>query len=212
MRLPTWSLAVPIGALLTGASVPCAAAVFSAPIPDLVGALDPPGAGGRHANFDVGQQFSEIQNVWLEIEAHVVAREFDYCGTWSNPQPCAHVINLVGLFADMDEQESEAPGLIFTLGGLSFGEGDAPEATGTATAIFSNPLIGWDFLLDGESGLTVHWNAGAFRLDQLILNMTQPSGEIIDARIIIQGTPVPEPSTVLLLAVGLFAIGVRIRH
>ena len=179
------------------------AATFSTPLPDLVGVIDfTPSSGGREASFDFGQQFSEIQNVWIEVEAQVFAREFDVCGTAFDPQPCTHVVQLLGFFVRIDEQESAAPGTIFT--GLSYSDDiEALEGSGIDTAIFSNRLIGWDFLLDGESSLTLFWNPLLGNPDRIIQNVIEPSGEIFDARLIIEGTPVPEPSTALLVAAGL---------
>jgi len=75
---------------------------------DLLGVVDfLPSAGGRAANFDYGQQFSNTQNVWIELDAHVVAREFDVCGTAFSPQPRVHEIHLLGFFARLDQRWSQ---------------------------------------------------------------------------------------------------------
>src|SRR5437867_319236 len=62
---------------------PCAAfgVTFSAPLPDLVGPVRFSVFDGGAASFDFGQQFSHIENVWIEIEARVSAQQFDVCGT-----------------------------------------------------------------------------------------------------------------------------------
>jgi hypothetical protein len=176
---------------------------FSAPLPGLVGVVDfLPSTGGKEASFDLGQQFSEIQNVWIELEAHVFAREFDVCGTTFDPQPCVHEVQLLGFFAIMDEDSSN-PGLVWS-DGLSFSDDfHALEGSGVDVAPFNNTLVGWDFLLDGTGSLTLFWDSALGNPDRIILNVVEPSGEIINARLIIEGTPIPEPSTALLLALGL---------
>ena len=71
---------------------------FSTPLDDLIGPVDfIPATGGREASFDFGQPFASIQNVWIEVEATVRAREFDVCGTTFDPQPCVHEVQLLGV-------------------------------------------------------------------------------------------------------------------
>lgn len=66
-----------------------AAATLSAPLPDLVGAVDFTLATGKEASFDFGQGLSSIQNVRIEAEAQVFAHEVDVCGTVSSVIPTA---------------------------------------------------------------------------------------------------------------------------
>lgn len=183
---------------------------FSLPLPDLVGEVDFPTSGpGKEAHFDFGRRFSEIHDVWIEVEAHVFAGEFDVCGTTFNPQPCVHEVQLLGFFATLDEEEYAAPGTVFS-DGLSFGDFRALEGSGVDVAVFNNQLVGWDFLLDGEGTLTLFWNTVLGDPDRIIMNPVEPSGEILDARIIVEATPVPEPSRGILGTAGLLALaGIR---
>ena len=185
---------------------PAVGTSFSVPLPDLVGVVDfLPSFGGREASFDFGQQFSEIQNVWIEVEAQVFAQEWDRCGTIFDPQPCVHEFQLLGFLSIMDDEDSPTIGFVFS-DGLSFGDFGAPEGSGVDVVPFNNPLVGWDFLLDGEGSLTLFWNTAFHFPDDIILNRIDPSGEIFNARLIVEGTPIPEPSTFLLLAAGLLVL------
>lgn len=180
---------------------------FSVPLPGLLGAVDfTPSSGGKDAIFDFDQQFSEIENVWIEVEAHVFAREFDVCGTTFDPQSCVHEVQLLGFFARLDKEDSAALGTVFS-DGLSFSDDfRALEGSGVDVAPFNNSLVGWDFLLDGEGKLLLFWNRALGNPDRIIQNVIEPSGEIVSARLIIEGTPIPEPSSALLIAVGLLVL------
>lgn len=181
-------------------------ATFSTPIPDLIGAADSTFfIEGKEASFDFGQQFSHIENVWIEVEARVFAQQFDVCGTIFDPQPCVHEIQLLGFFAHLDEEEFPRPGTVSSRG-LSFSDDfRALEGHGTDSAVFL-PFGDWDFLLDGEGSLILFWNNTSGDPDRIIQNFVAPSGEIINARLIVEGTPIPEPSTALLVAAGLLLV------
>jgi hypothetical protein len=181
-------------------------ATFSVPLSDLVGVVDfIPSFGGREAAFDVQQQFSAIENVWIEVEAQVFAREFDVCGTAFDPQPCVHEVQLLGFLALMNKEQSPRLGTVFS-DGLSYSDDfRALEGSGVDVARFNNALVGWDFLLDGKGSLTLYWNQAFGDPDRIIRNVIEPSGEILGARLIIEGTPIPEPSTLLLETTGLLA-------
>jgi hypothetical protein len=177
---------------------------LSVPLPDLTGEVDfLPSTGGREASFDVGLGFSEIQTVWVVVEAQVFAKEFDVCGTVFDPQSCVHEIQLLGLFAIMDIEDSPSLITVFS-DGLSFSDDfRALEGSGVDVAPFNNTLVGWDFLLDGQSSLTLFWNGALGNPDRIFGNVIQPSGEIFNARLIIEGTPVPEPAASLMSADGI---------
>ncbi len=198
--------------ILTWIPSAAGAVTFSTPLTDLVGPVDFfPSTGGREAQFDFEQQFAEIQNVWIEVDAMVRARSFDVCGLAFDPQPCVRVIQLLGFAATMDKEDSPNLGLVFS-DGLSFSDDiHALEGSGLSIAIFNNTLVGWDFLLDGEGSLTLFWNRLLGNPDRIIQNVIEPSGEIFGARLIVEAVPIPEPSTCLLLAAGLLALGVSRR-
>lgn len=183
---------------------------FSVPLPDLVGSVGYPAA--IETSFDFGQQFSSIENVWIEVEAQVSALQLDICGTVFNPQPCAHQIFLLGFFAQLHTEGFPQFSTIPS-GGLSFGDLRDLEGSGTDSAPFNDQFVNSDFqfLLDGKGSLTLFWNDVSGDPDLIIRNVIPPSGEILNARLIIEATPVPEPSTALLVTAGLVALTVARR-
>ncbi len=162
---------------------------FSASLPDLVGEVDFPPGQSKEAGFDFGLQFSEIENVWIEVEAQVFAREIEFCGTVFDPQPCVRVAQLLGFLALMDKEDSPNRGSIFS-DVLSFSDGSrALEGFGVDIAVFNNRRVGWDFLLDGQGSLNLGWNRVIYPPTVIVIRVTDPSGEIFNARLIINGTP-----------------------
>jgi hypothetical protein len=188
---------------------------FCVPLPDLVGVIDFPDDGpGREAAFEVGQQFSEIENVWIEVEARVFAKEFDVCGTWFDPQPCVHEVQLLGFVGRFDTEGHPLFSALHSKG-LSFGAFRNLEGAGTDSAPFDDQFVqsGFQFLFDGEGSLTLFWNTVLGHPDRIILNVVEPSGEIFSARLIIEGTPVPEPSAGTLAGASLLVLaGMRSPH
>ena len=188
---------------------------FSLPIPGLVGEIDFPRGQGKEVGFDFGQQFSEITSVSIEISAHVFALEFDVCGTLFEPAPCVHKAQLLGLRAQLDDGLDVLAGFAWS-DGLSFYDGSSTlEGVGTDVGSFFlfNPSLGWDFLLSGKGDISLFWDSTFGNPDRIIIIVTEPSGEIFSARLIIEATPVPEPSTALLQAVALLTVaGIRQRR
>jgi hypothetical protein len=202
-RLNRANLLAALILLLPGASV---AATFFAPISTLVGPLNPPHSGGNQGVFDFGLGFSEIESVSIEIEAHVIAQERELCGFF----PCVPRQELLALYAVMDTEGSPTFESVLS-DELAFGDiVDDPEGFGTESAIFRNIRVGWDFLLDGEGRLTVFWNH-FITLEPSRISK-QPSGEIFSARIIVEGTAVPEVSTALMIGLGLLGLAIRRRR
>lgn len=210
-----WFRHLPAAALLFLLStIPAGSAAlsFSVELPDLVGPFPSGYEPGPVASFDFEQEFLAIQGAWLEVEARVTALQFERCGTLSNPQPCVRVVRLIGFFSLMDKEGSPNPGFVFSDGLVFWDDPSALEASGTDTVPFKNPLVGWDFLLDGRGSLTLFWNDIYF-IDDIIIDVSEPGGEIFAARLILDATPVPEPSTgtLVLLALALLAAARRPR-
>ncbi len=181
---------------------------FTTPLDDLTGVIDfTPSQGGRGASFDFGTQFSSIESVSIEVEAHVFARQFDVCGTIFDPQSCTHEVQLLGFLAQLDT-EGHPVFSVQSSGGLTYGDFTDLEGYGTDAASFDDQFIqsDFDYLLDGEGSLILYWNSALGDPDRFIQNLVEPSGEIIAARLIIEGTPIPEPSTALLFGTGLLIL------
>ena len=180
---------------------------FSTPLDDLVGVIDfLAGRGSRQAAFDFGQQFLAIESVSIELEEIENAFVYDECGFIFAPQPCVRRTRLLGFFVRMDEEDKPFLGSIST--GVSLpGDREAVQGSGVASGEFANPSpTGWDLLLDGRGSITLFWNSLLFIPEQVLVFRQNASGEIFSARLIIEGTPIPEPSTALLLATGLLAL------
>lgn len=188
------------------------ASTFSAPLSALVGPIDfLPGRGNQEANFDFGQEFAEIESVSIEIEAHVIARELDVCGTVFNPQPCTHEVQLLGLFAIMNTEDSPTLETVFS-DALAYSDDYRDlEGSGIAVESFNNLTVGWDFLLDGQGSLTLFWSRLLGNPDRIIQNVVEPSGEIFSARLIVEATPIPEPSATVLIGLGLLGLSAQRR-
>lgn len=182
------------------------AMIVSIPLPGAVGEIDfSRSSGGRDVAFDFGHRFSEIASVSIEINARMYSLEYDVCGTVLDPQPCFHQTIQAGLAILLDTEGS--PGFETVLSGVSFS--DDPhvfEASGVAAGQFTNNRTGWQFLGDGRGRLTIFWNCCGINPDSLVQNVIEPRGEIFDARLIVDGTPIPEPSSAVLIGIGLTLI------
>ena len=96
------------------------------------------------------------------------------------------LISLGLVISIMDDEDSPIIGFVFS-DGLSFGDFRDLEGSGVDVAPFNNPLVGWDFLLDGEGSLTLFWNRALGNPDRIIQDLIAPSGEIFNARLIVEG-------------------------
>lgn len=199
-------------AILSFPSGQARAATYFAPLDGLVGPIDfLPGRGSGETSFDFGQQFAEIESVSIEIEASVTAREFDVCGTFFDPQPCMHVVQLLGLFAIMDIEDTPSFLAVFSEG-LSFSD-NFEDLTGAGVDVGRfNDDVGWGFLLDGKGSLELFWNSAYGNPDRIIRNVIEPGGKIISARLVIQATVIPEPSTATLLGLGLLGFAFQVKR
>ncbi len=190
------------------------AAPFVLELPELVrpigDPLDRSATLAIPAHFDFGQPFLSVDAVFLEVEATLYAGEYDFCGFIFDPQPCTHVLELLGLFARLDN-EGGSPFSIVTA--LSYSdELHVPSASGTARSAFDYSLHGsFDFLLDGEGELTLHWNRVFTFPDRIIMDFHAPYGEIHGARLILEATPIPEPSVSSMTAIALAILGASVR-
>jgi hypothetical protein len=150
-------------------------------------------------DFDLGVTFSEISNVYIDWSGTITA-EVAY---WSqNPDDTFLLDGIfwVGLY------ESN-PNYAFCTAKVQEGIDTypAPEPFDLETVIASasDDLTA---LLDGKGSVAIGF-FGAPRYG-FTVTLVNPSGQLNSATLIVEGTVVPEPSTILLLAFGL--IGIRV--
>ncbi len=98
-------------------------------------------------------------------------------------------------------------------GGLSIGGVGDLAATGVGIAEFDDRLIQSEFdcLLAGQGSLTPFWSRLPGIPDRIILNVIEPEGAIFGARLFHRKHPIPEPSTALLLGMGLVVMAGAIK-
>lgn len=162
----------------------------------------------RLASFDFGQQFESIESVAIEIDATVHAHERDLCDYFPFPESCIHVFHQPGFSVFMD---AEGMGTGFVLAGVEIGDFHAPVVTGTGRSTLLHPNTPLDFLLDGKGQLSVYWNSPAF-FDKVVIVYQYPFGEITGARLILEATPIPEPTTSALIASGILWLAAKHRR
>jgi hypothetical protein len=179
-----------VGLLSCEDSPPATVGAYSVSLPDLVGPIPFDTGSGQRVAFEFDQAFSSIDRVSLEIEASVSSTQFDVCGFVYDPQPCVREVHLLGFLAILDHEGSAIPGVVLSEA-LDIGEDRfALTASGTGTGAFGGgEATGWDFLLDGEGTFDLFWNAVLGNPDRRIENPVEPAGEILDARLTIEGTP-----------------------
>ncbi len=193
---------------------PSISAPFVLELPELIGTwgdrLDPTATLNLPASFDFGREFQSIESVALELDATVFAHEYDFCGFTFDPQPCTPRTQQWGFFSVLDD-EGTSPLTAFA--GVSIGDPYAPVVTGTGRGNFDNYPFhsSFEFLLDGKGDLSVGWNRILF-FDSIVDTHLFPSTEITGARLIIEATPVPEPATFELAAVGIFLVAAARRR
>lgn len=170
---------------------------YSITLDELIGPISFVELESQRVEFELDQEFSEIESVWIEIEAHVYAKQFDACGTPLDPQPCTRVVHLLGLIAIFDKEDNPSPFTVVSepleFGDLSDLEGQGRVRSLVRDDLSADPPVGWDYLLDGSGAFTLFWNPIATFPDLITMNGVPPSGEIIDARLIIEGTPAGSP-------------------
>lgn len=187
-------------AMITAAAMPAAAIPFRAAIAQLVGPMELP---QLRVGFDFGQEFSQIESVSLELVASVTAFEYDYCGTVFSPQACEHRTVQSSVFAILNDD----PFPFFFLTGV--GENGFTETPSLQRGTFHGPRFTtlpsdpFAFLGSGKGSFEIHWNSLGFFPEDIVVNAVRSTGTIFEAYIVFDATPIPEPSTSVLTALGL---------
>ena len=143
-------------------------------------------------NFDLGVTFGEITNVYIDWSGEITGGIEQYM---DNPD---HIIIDGGLQAVIGTYPQFGAAIV-RAGALTYPD---PQVFNVQSEYM--PLTNWNFLLDGKDEIEI---------DHLSIK-TYPEYHIIDegsailnnATLIVEGTIVPEPSTLILLALGLLAV------
>ncbi len=189
------------------------AATFSIPLPGFVGVADFGSSLPLEASFDFGQRFVEIERVSIELKAHVFARKYDHCFAANPRLSCIHRESLPGFDAQIDDGDERRLGVLYA--GVRFlGEPGATEFKGIGVGVFrASYFFDSNQILDGAGRIRL-WTEGLL-LPAIgnVLNYEAPRGKIYRARLQIEGTPIPEPTTATLIMAGLAVLsGTRLRR
>lgn len=151
-------------------------------IDELIGPA-PQYGSGTTIEFDLGREFTEVREVVLLIEAIVTPLTVISCGSISNPEPCTERLLHVGFFARIDDPDA---------GFLSAEvEGFRSDRAVRNAGAFNQVFLDFDYasLRDGKGELTLYWNAPLFTTGASSRRDLLPSGEILDAVLVVDGTP-----------------------
>ena len=186
---------------------PVLAATYSTPVPELVGPFSD--EIPRLFEFDFGIEFKEITGVRLQIEATATPAEWDYCGTIFEPiDPCEHRVVPLSLFAFLDNESGPPKILISTpLGPFP------PPGNPAAVEVGSFPASEFSQLLDGSGLIDPRSNRLVGSPDDITGNFVFPTYLIVEASILLEATPVPEPTSDALTCAALLSLFlVRYQH
>ena len=170
-----------------------AAALFLAPaahaqffqIDGLTGPA-PAYGSGKTVSFDLGQEFDEVREIVLLIEATTTPLTVISCGSLAAPEPCAERLVPVGFLARIDDPNA---------GFLSAEvDGFRPDRAVRNAGVFNQVFLEFDYdsLRDGKGELTLFWNRLFFPTGTAPLRDRLPEGEILDAVLVVDGTPAPK--------------------
>lgn len=151
--------------------------------------------------FDLGVSFVEIQRVAVDWSGEITGA---LC-TWRD-DPGATPWSVGASFeADLlrPSGDDRRIGSTAVHGGLS--TYPAPESFNLESAFSGQP---WSDLLSGRGAIEVEF---VWTLPFSWVPVTVPSGHLRHATLIVEGTPVPEPATLLLVALGALALLARRR-
>jgi len=146
--------------------------------------------------FDFGVEFTEISHVYIEWEGEITASQAIYIDNPNNPLPVD-----CGISAVLGEYPSWRH-ITFPGGETTYPE---PEYFNLRIE-FPNGSLPLSELCDGQEKITISYTV--FLLTQRIY-VDYGTVTLNKAMLQIDGTVIPEPTTILFLAIG--AIGVRLR-
>ena len=186
MRKKTLVLFVAVSVLIQTSAL---AITVPIPLPSIVGdILGYP--NGRTQAFDLGMSFQSIQDVRLETTGVLTP------GVAWDPTNGNLFVWDVQIEVCMEPPQG--------LWSLFVGPYDGSYTDNQSFRQWSGAT--WDFLLDGKAEITAQLSTGY----GFFQPVTRPTASISTAYLIVEGTPVPEPCTLMLLGLG--AVILRKKH
>jgi hypothetical protein len=155
--------------LVSGPSNPAAAEFFGISLPELIGPGPVYPGGPIEIDFDFGQEFEQVDNVVLMIEATVTPLVVPLCGISNDPDPCERRVVNLGFLALL-----EGPELNSTHAVVDDFRGYPLKRAGVFQRGFGD--FSFRHLTGGSGTVKVWWNMIAF-LDPLIVEIVRESGE-----------------------------------
>ena len=161
---------------------PVRAQFFS--LPELVGPAPTYGDSPIEFDFDLGQEFGEVDDVLLMLEATVTSLTYESCGTINDPEPCELRVVHPGFHIQLEGPDRSRTYAVVD---------DFRSFPKMRAGVFQRSFIefSFDHLRDGMGTLSFGWSQLQFIPEQIIRNFTPPTGSITDAVLIVNGTPLP---------------------
>jgi hypothetical protein len=154
-------------------------------------------------DFDLGVTFSEISNIYVNWSGAITAEIAYESHNPNNTFPLPGEFLLRFYNSHPTGPFDYAPGYADMLKGVDTYPAPEPFDSNTVPYFSSGYL---SELLDGKASVSLLFNKSPrYEFTYTLIN---PRGQLDSATLIFEGTIVPEPSTILLLAFGL--IGVRV--
>jgi len=152
-------------------------------------------------DFDLGVTFTEISHVYIDWSGEITAELVAPCG--SPPDTPAHPLD--GLFvATLYEPD---PHDYFGRAYAQAGQATSPDPEPfELRSAFTDE--GWSVLLDGRGAIEISLHIISRPL--YLCTVEYPCGQLDSATLVLEGTVIPEPATILLLAIGI--AGIQAKH
>lgn len=177
-------------ALVTIAIATANATIIEIPL-DITGQYDFRSA--RSSSFDFGVSFSQINDIYIDWSGQVVGAELQMGGVTGT--------QFVATLYESDPQSYYARASVY--GGRT--TYPTPEPFNLQSSFTDE---GWAEFYDGQGNIKI-WFGDSFHPDMIV---SQPTGQINSATLVIDGVIVPEPMTIILFGTGSLFVFRKKRH
>ena len=149
------------------------------------------------SDFDLGITFLAISHVYMDCGGEITAG-LATDPTWPGPQPFPLDVGIIAYL-----ERNPGARVVTVMGGMT--TYPDPEVFDLRTEFELFPLTTWSDLLDGRGTIAIGYSG----LGGPYVSYVEPGVVTLnEARLLVEGTPVPEPSTSLLLILAI--VGVQI--